>query len=119
VIRFDGMRKRSRPRRGRAFWQEVAAKIEATGVPQRTMAAQLGLSPSTLEKWIARLRRERPAKAAASAVRLLPVRWTPSESMPTLASVEVQVGAHVLRFPPGTDPTYVAALAAALGASRC
>src|SRR5258706_5227996 len=105
------MRRRSRPRRGRAFWEGVAAKIEATGVPQRTMAAKLGLSPSTLEKWIARLRRERPAEPAANPVRLLPVRWTPSKSMPTMASIEVQVGAHLLRVPPGTDPAYVAALA--------
>ena len=123
----------------RTRWTKLVADYEASELTQREFASERGISFSNLRNWIYRLRKEsrplvpEPAKvsgqapergAAEAGSRLLPVRVI--ASAPTarrgmdaavagnaLLELALPSGAR-LRFPTGTDPKYLRALAAAL-----
>jgi transposase-like protein len=123
----------------RTRWTKLVADYEASELTQREFANERGISFSNLRNWIYRLRKEsRPlvaetAKvsrqapepgAAAEGSRLLPVRVVASAPKARRAVVAAAGGDALLelalpsgarlRFPTGTDPKYVRALAAAL-----
>ena len=123
----------------RTRWTKLVADYEASELTQREFATERGISFSNLRNWIYRLRKEtrplvpEPAKvsgqapergAATEGSRLLPVRVVGSAARPRRAVVAAAVGDALLelalpsgarlRFPTGTDPKYVRALAAAL-----
>ena len=123
----------------RARWTKLVADYEASDLTQREFASERGVSFSNLRNWIYRLRKEsrplvpEPAKvsgqapergAAAEGSRLLPVRVVASAPKARRAMAAVFAGNALLelalpsgarlRFPTGTDPKYVRALAAAL-----
>ncbi len=123
----------------RTRWTKLVADYEASELTQREFATERGISFSNLRNWIYRLRKEsrplvpEPAKvsgqapergAAGEASRLLPVRVVASAPKARRAVVAAAVSDALLelalpsgarlRFPTGTDPKYVRALAAAL-----
>jgi transposase len=123
----------------RTRWTKLVADYEASELTQREFASERGISFSNLRNWIYRLRKEsrplvpEPAKvsgqapergAADEGSRLLPVRVVASAPKArramdaavagnALLELALPSGAR-LRFPTGTDPKYVRALAAAL-----
>ncbi len=123
----------------RTRWTKLVADYEASELTQREFASERGVSFSNLRNWIYRLRKEsrplvpEPAKVSGQAPerggdaegsRLLPVRVVASApkarrtlatefASNTLLELALPSGAR-LRFPTGTDPKYVRALAAAL-----
>ena len=118
-----------------ARWKKLVADYEASELTQREFASERGVSFSNLRNWIYRLRQEsRPlvTKAPASSgqaptrgprkerSRLVPVRVVASapkarlvEAMPQLLELALPSGVLV-RFPPGTEPSYLRALLSAL-----
>ncbi len=123
----------------RTRWTKLVADYEASELTQREFASERGISFSNLRNWIYRLRKEsrplvpEPAKvsgqapergAALEGSRLLPVRVVRSAAKPRTALAAAFAGNVLLelalpsgarlRFPTGTDPKYVRALAAAL-----
>jgi hypothetical protein len=123
----------------RTRWTKLVADYETSELTQREFASERGISFSNLRNWIYRLRKEsrplvpEPAKvsgqapergAAAEGSRLLPVRVVASAPKARRAVVAVATGDALLelalpsgarlRFPTGTDPKYLRALAAAL-----
>ena len=122
----------------RARWTKLVADYEASELTQREFATERGISFSNLRNWIYRLRKESrplvaddtkqpgqaPERAAAEeGSRLVPVRVVASAAKPRrqliaagtddLHELALPSGAR-LRFPTGTDPKYLRALAAAL-----
>jgi transposase len=123
----------------RTRWTRLVADYEASELTQREFASERGISFSNLRNWIYRLRKEsrplvpEPAKvfgqapergAAEAGSRLLPVRVVASAPKArramdariagnALLELALPSGAR-LRFPTGTDPKYLRALAAAL-----
>ena len=123
----------------RTRWTKLVADYEASELTQREFASERGISFSNLRNWIYRLRKEsrplvpEPAKvsgqapersAAEAGSRLLPVRVVASAPKARRAmdagiagnamlELALPSGAR-LRFPTGTDPKYLRALAAAL-----
>ncbi len=119
----------------RARWTKLVADFEASDLTQREFASERGVSFSNLRNWIYKLRKEsRPLEADAAmqpgqgpegesgkgGSRLLPVRVVASatksrqsESGDGLLELALPSGAR-LRFPAGTDPMYLQALASAL-----
>ena len=123
----------------RTRWTKLVADFESCDLTQREFATERGVSFSNLRNWIYRLRKEsrpllsEPAKvsgqalergAAAEGSRLLPVRVVASApkarravdaavARDALLELALPSGAR-LRFPTGTDPKYLRALAAAL-----
>jgi hypothetical protein len=119
----------------RERWTKLVADFEASDLTQREFASERGISFSNLRNWIYRLRKEsRPlvetgpassgqALARAPAKersRLVPVRVVASAAKPRLvepssALLELALPTGVVvRFPPGTEPSYLRALLAAL-----
>ena len=123
----------------RSRWTKLVADYESGDLTQREFATERGISLSNLRYWIYRLRKEsRPLVsqaperseqvpergAALEGSRLVPVRVVASAPKARRAVVAVAVGDALLelalpsgarlRFPPGTDPKYLRALAAAL-----
>jgi hypothetical protein len=123
----------------RERWTRLVADFEASDLTQREFATERGVSFSNLRNWIYRLRKEsrplvpEPAKvsgqapergAVAEGSRLLPVRVVASAAKPRRAAHASPLGDALLelalpsgarlRFPVGTDPKYLRALAAAL-----
>ena len=123
----------------RTRWTKLVADYEASELTQREFASERGISFSNLRNWIYRLRKEsrplapEPAKvsgqapergAAAEGSRLLPVRVVASAPKARRAMTAAFAGNGLLelalpsgarlRFPTGTDPKYLRALAAAL-----
>ncbi len=116
-------------------WKKLVADFEASDLTQREFASERGISFSNLRNWIYRLRKETrplvetpttsPSQASTPAPRkersrLVPVRVVASAAKPrlvepasSLLELALPSGA-VLRFPPGTEPTYLRALASAL-----
>jgi transposase len=118
----------------RERWTKLVADFEASDLTQREFASERGISFSNLRNWIYRLRKEaRPLvevapsssgqeprrEAVRRGSRLVPVRVVASapkarlvESSPLL-ELSLPSGVAV-RFPPGTDPSYLRALVTAL-----
>jgi hypothetical protein len=119
----------------RERWTKLVADFEATNLTQREFASERGISFSNLRNWIYRLRKEsRPLVEAAPASsgqvpapaptrkrsRLVPVRVVASapkarlvELSPPMLELALPNGV-VVRFPPGTEPSYLRALIAEL-----
>lgn len=121
----------------RARWTRLVADFESCDLSQREFAEERGLSLSNLRYWLYRLRKEsRPLRTEAEredavpeqrpaieGSRLLPVRVVGSApkartaAKPKAAEGTLELalpsGARV-RFPAGTDPSYLRSLAAAL-----
>ncbi len=123
----------------RARWTKLVSDFESADLSQREFAQERGIPLSNLRYWIYRLRKEsRPLVTEAAKCsgqdaertpakdgsRLLPVRVVASAPRartvvvePTAAEGQIELalpsGAR-LRFPAGTDPRYLQALAAAL-----
>jgi transposase len=116
-------------------WKKLVADFEAGELTQREFASERGISFSNLRNWIYRLRKEArplveeapksPRQAPRRAVskegsRLVPVRVVASapkarwlEAAAPVLEVALPSGVAV-RFPAGTDPSYLRALLAAL-----
>ncbi len=116
-------------------WKKLVADFEASDLTQREFATERGISFSNLRNWIYRLRKEsRPLVEVVPSSsgqgprrdgrkrgsRLVPVRVLASAPMarsvePSSRLLELALPSGVrLRFPTGTDPKYLRALAAAL-----
>jgi len=116
-------------------WKKLVADFEASDLTQREFATERGVSFSNLRNWLYRLRKEArplvegPAASSRQAPkptssrrgsRLVPVRVVASAAKPRLlepasALLELALPSGVaVRFPPGTDPSYLRALLAAL-----
>jgi hypothetical protein len=116
-------------------WKKLVADFETSDLTQREFASERGVSFSNLRNWIYRLRKEtRPLVETAPASprqaarrepdkggsRLVPVHVVASAPKARLveasaALLELALPSGVaLRFPPGTDPSYLRALVAAL-----
>lgn len=98
----------ARPKRSRAEWTKVVAKYRASGLTAEVFAARHDLNVSTLRWWSAEIG---SASACVPALRELVVE---REVGSADRSFELTLGAIGLRFEVGTDPRYVAAVAAAL-----
>ena len=114
----------------RARWVKLVADFESSELTQREFSNERGVSFSNLRNWIYKLRKETrplvteavkvsgqaPVRAPATeALRIVPVRAVasvPKARRATAAAPAVE-GAR-LRFPAGTAPEYLRALAAAL-----
>ena len=119
----------------RERWTKLVADFETSDLTQREFASARGISFANLRNWIYRLRKEsRPLIEAAPASpgqapvrvpsrersRLVPVRVVASapkarlvEPSATLLELALPTGV-VVRFPPGTQPSYLRALIAEL-----
>jgi hypothetical protein len=119
----------------RERWTKLIADFEGSDLTQREFASQRGISFSNLRNWIYRLRKESRPLAEAAPVssgqsparaptrrrsRLVPVRVVasapkapPVETRSPPLELALPTGV-VLRFPPGTEPSYLRALVAAL-----
>jgi transposase len=123
----------------RERWTRLIADFESSELTQREFASERGISFSNLRNWLYKLRKEtRPlvtkaaeeprqapeAAAAKKGSRLVPVRVVASAAKPrtrvlvageaeSLLELALPSGAR-LRFPAGTDLSYLRALAAAL-----
>jgi len=100
-------------RRGRGFWTQVIEEFEGSqsGETHEEFAARHGIEKATFQRWLYVLRDEH-RHCASAAVRLLPVHLEGVQAEHTI-SVEL-AGGLGLRVQAGTDPSYVAALVAAL-----
>ena len=122
-----------------ARWKKLVADYEASELTQREFASERGVSFSNLRNWIYKLRKETrplvtevakvsgqaPVRAPVTeALRLMPVRAVASvpkarraaaaaPAVEGLLELALPSGAR-LRFPAGTAPEYLRALAAAL-----
>ena len=98
----------ARPKRSRAEWTRVVAKYRASGLTAEAFANRHDLNVSTLRWWSAEIG---SASASVPALRELVVE---REVGAADRSFELTLGAIGLRFEVGTDPRYVASVAAAL-----
>jgi hypothetical protein len=100
-------------RHGRKFWSKLIEEFEGSegGETHEEFAARRGVEKTTFQRWLYALRNEH-RRRTPPAVRLLPVRVEGTQAEPTI-SVELGGGLE-LRVQVGTDPSYVAALVAAL-----
>jgi transposase len=122
-----------------ARWKKLVADYEASELTQREFANERGVSFSNLRNWIYKLRKETrplvteaakvssqaPVRAPATeALRLMPVRAVASVPKARRAAPAAHAADGLLelalpsgdrlRFPAGTAPEYLRALAAAL-----
>jgi hypothetical protein len=121
------------PDQDRAEWTKVVADFETSDLSQREFAKERMLSLSNLRYWIYRLRKEsRPLvtepterlvnkaerRPSRKRLTLKPVRVVASAAEPRTEGAELLELALPsgtrLRFPAGTDPGYLRALATAL-----
>ena len=100
-------------RKGRGFWKKLVEEFEVGGGVEthEEFAARRGVEKATFQRWLYALRKEHRIPAPQE-VRLLPVRLEGPQSTDTI-SVELSGGLG-LRVQVGADPSYVAALVAAL-----
>lgn len=100
-------------RRGRGFWTKVIEEFEGSqaGETHEEFAARHGIEKTTFQRWLYALRNGHRLRTPP-AVRMLPVRLEGVQAEHTLL---VELGGGLgLRVQVGTDPSYVAALVAAL-----
>jgi hypothetical protein len=92
----------------RKDWAEIAEAWERSGELQRAFAARHGVPVETLRSWIYRRRREpRSRRSKFVEVRVSPAMITPAAELAFPNGL-------TLRLAPGTDPTWVSALAKSL-----
>lgn len=114
----------TRKRRGHEFWKRIAAELAASGESHGAFAARRGLSVTTLERWLGRLRREAVARRTsnAPATRFVEVTTSDVGRAPERSpSVEVELPGRVqVRFGAGGDLVAVAEVIALLAVkTRC
>ena len=97
--------------RGRAFGERVSAEVEAGTSSQVEIARRYGVSQGQVSRWVRRLRADGPRLAVPQ---LLPVRITGAAVASSRCAVVL--GELRFEFETGTEPAYVAAVAAALRA---
>ena len=100
-------------RKGRRFWTKLIEEFEGSrgGETHEEFAARHGVEKTTFQGWLYALRNENRRRGPQS-VRLLPVRL---EGVQAEHALSVELGGGLgLRVQVGTDPSYVAALVAAL-----
>ena len=95
-------------RRDRSAWRSLVDQWRASGVQAPEFARQRGLKVANLYYWSSVLGREQPK----AATRLVPVQLAASAGH--AVDLELLVGPARVRFPEGTAPAYVAAVARAL-----
>jgi len=125
----------------RGRWTKLVADFESSDLTQREFATERGVSFSNLRNWIYKLRKESrplvanetkvagqasPPERAPKGLQLRPVRVVASaakrrrtEPAPRDADHHLELvfpSGALVRFPAGTDPQYLQALAAALAA---
>jgi hypothetical protein len=96
--------------KGRAFWERVVADVDA-GMSQVEAARRHRVSQSGLGYWVRRIGAE---KARPAEPQLLPVRITSAAVASSRCAIVL--GDLRFEFETGTEPAYVAAVAAALRA---
>jgi hypothetical protein len=108
------MARRVNPEREQ-LWRETIGAWEKSGRSIRRFCAENRVSEASFHAWRRTLReRERQRPVTPPRPTLVPVRVLPD------AVLEVVLTAGlVVRVPPGADPTAVAQLVAALGATSC
>jgi hypothetical protein len=100
-------------KRGRRFWTRIIEEFEGSqaGETHEEFSARHGIEKTTFQRWLYALRNEH-RRRTPPVVRLLPVRV---EGMEAEHALSVDLGGGLgLRVQVGTDPSYVAALVAAL-----
>ncbi len=95
--------------RGRAFWERVSAEVEAGTSTQVEIARRHGVSQAQVSRWVRRLGAEGSHPAVPQ---LLPVRIMDAAVAPRRCALVL--GDLRFEFESGTEPAYVAAVAAAL-----
>jgi hypothetical protein len=103
---------RAMARRAPAYWAEIVAEAEGSGVSHAEIAVKHRVSLSALKYHIYKSRKSE--RAPAGRPRLLPVRFAAEPMM-----LQAQVGAVRLSFAEGCAPSYVAALLTALSKASC
>ena len=101
----------------RRYWSTVVARYERSGQSQARFTMEAGVAVAAFRYWLYRLRRERTATAPAARPRGSDdVRLIPVEVRQPLARGRLDLRTAGLRvlMPVGTDPRYVAHVAAAL-----
>ena len=100
-------------RRGRGFWTKVIEEFESSQANEthEEFAARRGVEKTTFQRWLYAFRKQH-RRRTPPAVRLLPVRVEGAQAEPPI-SLDLGGGLG-LRIQVGTDPSYVAALVAAL-----
>ncbi|AGC44956.1 hypothetical protein MYSTI_03650 [Myxococcus stipitatus DSM 14675] len=109
---------------GADAWRRLVLELEESGQSHKEFAAVKGVSVSTLQFWLYKLRRE--AMRASAPPVMLPVEVVDSTALsarrggasacgpPALLEAALPSGV-VLRFPAGTDVAYLRAVLAGLG----
>ena len=99
----------ARAKRSRDEWAAEVARFRVSGQTAEVYAARHGLNVWTLRWWSSRIGTVAPA--AGVSLREIVVEQAASEPS---SNFELLLGGITLRFEVGTDPRYVAAVAAAL-----
>jgi len=107
---------RARERRSRQWWSKAIARWRRSKLSAREFARREDVALSTLYWWSSELSRGTRAKRESPTPVPLEVR-VDSPSSVLSAAIEVECRGVLVRLPAGTEATYVAALARALGAS--
>ena len=89
--------------KGREFWQRVIDEFEKSGQRQIAFAQKKGITLSSLQNWLYKLRNEGTKNETPL---LLPANTPDSNGM----MVEIVTTSGTIRFPEGTSVTYVAGL---------
>ena len=107
----------------RRYWSRLVTRFEESGQSQAEFTRAAGVGMAAFRHWLYRLRRENAASATqrrsaeAGDVRLVPVEVRQSPREPGRLDLRV-AGLRVL-VPVGTDPRYLALVAAALRDTAC
>lgn len=102
----------ARAKRSRAEWSKVIGRYRASGQTADVFARRNGLNVSTLRWWSAELGKGSIPEDDALGVREVVV--APRVALGRDGTFELVLGALSIRFEVGTDPVYVAAVAAVL-----
>jgi hypothetical protein len=101
----------------RRYWSTVVGRYERSGQSQARFTMEAGVAVAAFRYWLYRLRRERTATVPAvrsrgsDDVRLVPVEVGQARASGRL---DLRAAGFRLLMPMGSDPRYVAHLAAAL-----
>jgi transposase len=107
---------KAREKKGR-YWSTVVARYERSGQSQARFTTEVGVGVAAFRYWLYRLRRERTATAPAvrsrvpDDVRLVRVEVAGAQPRGRL---DLRAAGMRVLIPIGTDPRYVARVAAAL-----
>lgn len=103
-------------RRTKGWWQKLVVKWRRSGRSASTFAEQVGVRESTLRWWAWSV--ERDTRAVHGSADIIPIEIAVpavAPAAPPISRIELEVGGVGIRFEVGTDVSYVAALARALG----